>query len=155
MRPQILPACALALALPVASCSIDVRSGNVRHSLNLPVYPDARLVEFEHESEASLSFSGNFSQTSVVPWMFESDDSPETILDFYRDVLKAGDAVVECRGTINIHRRRGVEMLECLDHPSSHAVRLAGGIQGNHSIVVVSRYGRAARFAVLDVHTRG
>ena len=154
MRPQILAACALALALPVA-CSIDIRPGDVRHHLNLPVYPDARLVEFRRESEASLSFSGNFSKTSVVPWMFESDDSPETILDYYRKVLQGNGAVVECRGTINIHRRRGVETLECLEHPSARAVRLAGGGEGNHSIVVVSEYGEAARFAVLDVHTRG
>jgi hypothetical protein len=155
MRPQILAACALALTLPFASCSIDIRSGDVSHHHNLPIYPDARPVEFRRESEASLSFSGNFSKTRVVPWMFESDDPPETILEYYRNVLQAGGAVVECRGTINIHRRRGFETLECLEYPSSRAVRLAGGREGNHSIVVVSRHGGAARFAVLDVHTRG
>ena len=83
----------------------------------------------------------------------ESDDTPERILDFYRRVLRGRGEVVECRGTINIHRRRGDETVSCLDRPSSRAVRLVTGVEGAHSVVVVTTHGSTTQFAVLGIHT--
>src|SRR5688572_18853061 len=151
----VLVASVFALVLPVTACSVDVHHGGMHDNADLLVYPDARPVNVEHASEATVSFTGSFAETNVVPRTFESDDAPETILDFYRRILRARGAVVECRGTINVRRRRGVETLVCLERPSSPAVQLAGGGEGKHSIVVVTARGSAARFAVLDVHTRG
>ena len=149
----VLVASVFALVLPVTSCSIDVYHGDGHDNVDLPVYPDARPVNVEHASEANVSFTGSFAETNVVPRTFESDDAPEMILDFYRKILRARGAVVECRGTINIRRRRGVETVVCLERPSSQAVQLAGGVEGNHSVVVVTTRGSAAQFAVLDVLT--
>jgi hypothetical protein len=116
------------------------------------VYPDARPVNVEHTPGSNVSFTGSFSETSVFPRTFESDDPPEVILDFYRRILEARGGVVECRGTFNVHRHRGVETVECLERPSS-AVRLAGGIRGWHAIVAVTTRGPVSQFAVLDIHT--
>ena len=151
----VLVAGVVALVLPVTSCSIDVYHGDVDYNVDLPLYPDARPVDVGHPSEANVSFSGSFAETNVVPRTFESDDAPEMILDFYRRILQARGAVVECRGTINVRRRRGVETLVCLERPSSPAVQLAGGVEGKHSVVVVTARGPAAQFAVLDVRTGG
>ena len=151
----VLVASVLALVLPATACSIDVHHRVVDTNVDLPVYPDARPVNLEHASEADVSFTGSFAETKVVPRAFESDDAPGMILDFYRKILQARGAVVECRGTINVRRRRGVETLGCLERPSSHAVQLAGGVEGRHSVVVVTTGDAAAQFAVLEVHTEG
>lgn len=115
----VLVASVLALVLPVTSCSVDIHHRDVDYNDDLPVYPDARAVTMEHASEANVSFTGSFAETNVVPRTFESDDEPGMILDFYRKILRARGAVVECRGTINVRRRRGVETLVCLERPSS------------------------------------
>ena len=88
-----------------------------------------------------------------MPRAFESDDTPERILDFYRRVLRGRGEVIECRGTINIHRRRGDETVSCLDRPLSRAARLVTGVEGAHSVVVVTTDGSTTRFAVLGIHT--
>ena len=144
-----------ALVLPVTSCSIDVRP---RHAdaVDLPIYPDARPAAVEYASGAEVSFTGSFAETNVVPRTFESDDTPERILDFYRKILRARrGAFVECRGAIKIRRRRGEETLACLERPSSQGVQLAGGVEGKHSVVRVTTRGSAAHFTVLAVHTGG
>ena len=151
----VLVASVFALVLSGTACSIDVYHGDVRDIVELPVYPGARPVNVEHASEANVSFTGSFVEANVVPRTFESDDAPGMILDYYRRILRARGAVVECRGTINVRRRRGVETLVCLERPSSRAVQLAGGVGGQHSVVVVTTRGSAAQFAVLDVHTGG
>lgn len=151
----VLVASVFALVLPVTSCSIDVHHRDRHNNVDLPVYPDARPVNVEPASEANVSFTGRFAETNVAPRTFESDDAPEMILDFYRQILRARGAVVECRGTINVRRRRGVETLVCLERPSSPTVQLAGGVEGKHSVVVVTTRGSAAQFAVLDVYTGG
>ncbi|HZJ31678.1 MAG TPA: hypothetical protein VFD21_08920 [Vicinamibacterales bacterium] len=142
-----------ALVLPIAACSIDVYPGPLNHTVDLPAYPAARPVNAERPSDPDVTFSGNFGETNVVPRAFESDDTPEMILDFYRRVLRARGAVVECRGTINIYRRRGNETVACLDRPSSRAVRLVAGVEGAHSVVVVTTRGSTTQFAVLGIHT--
>ena len=153
MRPQLLAASVLALALPVTACSVDVYPARGRPPrVSLPVYPDARPVYVEHTPGSNVSFTGNFSETSILPRTFESDDPPEVILDFYRRILESRGGVVECRGTFNVHRHRGVETVECLERPSS-AVRLAGGVPGWHAIVAVTTRGPVSQFAVLDIHT--
>ena len=155
MRPQLLAASIVAaLVLALTACSIDVYPADRRHIVHLPVYPDARPVHVEHTPGSNVTFTGRFSGTSVVPRTFESDDPPDVILEFYRQILEARGPVMECRGTINVQRRRGGETLSCFERPSSQAVRLAGGSAGQHSIVAVTTRGPAVQFAVLDVHTR-
>jgi len=151
---MVVAATVLGLVLSVTGCSIDVYPADRRHIIHLPVYPDARPVHVEHTPGTNVTFTGRFSETSVVPRTFESDDQPEVILEFYRQILEARGPVMECRGTINVQRRRGGETLGCLERSSSQAVRLVGGSAGQHSIVAVTTNGPAAQFAVLDVHTR-
>ena len=143
----------LALALPMTSCSVDVRHSPVETWVGLPPYPDARRVYVEYAADENVSFTGNFARTNVVGMTFGSDDSPEMILDFYRRVLGAYGPVVECRGTINVRRRRGVESLGCVEQSSSPTVQLAAGVHGKHSVVAVTMFGPTSQFDVLDVRT--
>ena len=152
MRTALI-AGAFALVLPSAACSVDVYPGPLYNTVDLPVYPAARPVQAERPSDPNVTFTGNFGDTNVVRRAFESHDTPEKILDFYRKVLRARGEVVECRGTINIHRRRGDETVSCLDRPSSRAVRLVTGVEGAHSVVVVTTQGSTTQFAVLGIHT--
>lgn len=148
---------ALALVVPVASCSVDVRlePGDVGKRVDLAVYPDGRSAKWEESAAAHVSFTGSFADTNIVQRGFESDDAPKMILDFYRNAMRAYGTVTECRGTINVRRRGGVEKLVCLDRPSSLTVQLAVAVEGRHPMVVVKPRGAAAQFAILYVHTRG
>lgn len=85
---------------------------------------------------------------------FETDDGPGAVLDFYREAMRSRGHVIECRGTINVRRRRGTETLVCVDQPSSPAVQLAVDREGGHQVVVVRPRGGSAQFTVLHVHTR-
>jgi hypothetical protein len=149
----VLAASVFALVLPGTSCSVDIHHGYSDY-IDLPVYPDARPVDDERPPGTNVSFEGSFSDTNVVRQTFESDDTPEMVLDFYRNVLRARGPIMECRGTIHVRRWRGREMLACVERPSSRAVRLAGGIGGHHSVVAVIADGdSAAQFALLKVDT--
>jgi len=118
------------------------------------VYPGARPATWEQPAAAHVNFTGSFSNVGVTPREFETDDAPEAVLDFYRDAMRGHGPVLECRGTVNVHRRRGVETLACIDQPSSSAVQLAVDRDGRHPVVVVRPRGASAQFAVLHVRTR-
>jgi hypothetical protein len=158
MTPRLRTlAIVLALVSPITSCTIEVRRDqeHMGQRVDLAVYPDARLATWEEPAAAYVSFSGTFADTHVVSRSFDSDDVPEVILQFYRNAMRAYGAVTECRGTINVRRRRGIEKLVCIERPASPAVQLAVAVDGRHPIVVVKPRGTAARFAILYVHTRG
>ena len=144
----------LALTSVVTSCSIDVDFRDLKSNVNTPVYPNARVTA-ERPAEAHVGFSGSFAGTNVVSSTFESDDTPEMILEFYRQMLRRHGTVVECRGTFTVRRQRRVETLVCLEQDSSQMMQIAGGVEGQHSVVAVTPRGSATRFTVLDVHTRG
>ena len=85
----VVAAIVVTVVLSITACSIDVYPGDRRHIVHLPVYPDARPVHVEHTPGTNVTFTGRFSETSVVPRTFESDDPPEVILEFYRQILEA------------------------------------------------------------------
>jgi hypothetical protein len=147
----------LAVTGPLAACSVDIGGhdeGYSRQAIGMPVYPGARPAAWAQPAAAHVNFTGSFSDVWVTPREFESDAAPVVVLDFYREAMRRHGYVIECRGTINVRRRRGAETLVCVDQPSSPAVQLAVDRDGRHQVVVVTPRGAAAQFAVLSVHTR-
>jgi len=124
MRAQIL-ALAVTVMPGVTACSIDVHQrGESRQALlgtivasdgssnaggEMVIYPRARRVENFRTDPTNVSFTGSFADTRVVAERFESDDAPETVLEFYRAAMRANTDVIECRGSINVRRGRRTE----------------------------------------------
>ena len=82
---------------------------------------------------------------------FESDDSPEAILNYYKDALRAHGSVTECRGNIDF-RRSG---LVCRKSYFSRTTQLAVGTEERHRLVSVKPRGSGTEYSVVYVQTRG
>jgi hypothetical protein len=82
---------------------------------------------------------------------FESDDSPDAILNYYKDALRAHGPVTECRGNIDF-RRSG---LVCRKSYFSRTTQLAVGTEERHRLVSVKPRGSGTEYSVVYVQTRG
>ena len=169
MRARILALAVTALS-GLTACSIDVyerdesrqtpldqivaSEGSRNAAGNIAIYPGARRVAGVHTDSTNVSFTGSFADTGVVPEKFESDDAPAMVLEFYRAAMRAHADVIECRGNINIRRRRRAETAVCLERPSSQVVQLATGTRSHHRMVAVKPRGAATEFTLVSVYVR-
>lgn len=135
----------------------------------LPVYPGARQVRGdEHDSNAAnvnMSFGG-FS-LKVVAVKFESDDSPEKVLDFYRDKVKAYGAsgkYLECHGLdielkgggFDSHDDEDAKELTCgKGDKHGDSTELKAGTPDRQHIVSVKPRGNGSEFALVYVNKSG
>jgi len=135
----------------------------------LPVYPGARQVPGdEHDSKsANVNISiGDFA-LRVVAIKFESDDSPEKVLNFYRDKVKAygsSGKYLECHG-MNIEVSGGGiqsnddddnKELSCGKHEGKgDSTELKAGTPDRQHIVSVKAKGSGSEFALVYVNKHG
>jgi hypothetical protein len=135
----------------------------------LPIYPGARQVEGdEHDSNAAnvnMSFGG-FS-LKVVALKYESDDSPEKVLDFYRDKVKAYGAsgkYLECHGLdieikgggFSSHDDDEAKELTCgKNERHGDSTELKAGTPDRQHIVSVKPKGNGSEFALVYVNKGG
>jgi hypothetical protein len=180
MKPAIRTPLTLALVfsavLPLAACGIDVQdaeqgkkvdikspfgSVNVRTDVEnpdtgLPVYPGAQpLREHDDHESADVNISSPWFGVKVVAATYESDDTQEKVLDFYRQEMKAFGAVTECRGDVDFRRRGGREPRPvCKEKPSSPDVQLLTGTEERQRVVSVKPRGSGSEIALVYVNTR-
>ena len=83
----------------------------------------------------------------VIAAEYESGESPERILDFYRDKLAAFGAVTECRGDVDFEKGRP----ECRSRARSDDVQLLAGTEQRHRIVSVKPRGTGTGFALVSI----
>lgn len=141
---------------------MKVNTGDVDvKDTGLPSYPGARRVaNDEHDSSAAnVNISSGAFALKVVAIKFDSDDSPEKVLSFYRDKVKAyGGTYVECKGVdIDMHAGNDDEKeLTCGGH-SGHgdAVELKAGTPDRQHIVSVKPHGSGCEFALVYVNKHG
>ena len=139
----------------------------------LPVYPGARqVVREDHDEHDSNSANVNIAigdfALKVVAVKFESDDSPDKVLAFYRDKVKAYGAsgkYLECHGLdievngggFSSHDDDDSKELSC---GSKHAGRgdsteLKAGTPDRQHIVSVKPKGNGSEFALVYVNKKG
>jgi hypothetical protein len=145
--------------LASAACSVDITNGGrtAESFSELPSYPGSRPLFDARRSPAvpTVSFTGSFADANVVSRVFESDDTPEAIVDFYRQELEMRrGTVVECRGVVNIRRRGAIGRPVCVEDTSYPFVQLVVGRDRDHRIVAVQRRGSGAEFLLTRVRTR-
>ena len=138
------------------------------HELGLPVYPGSRLRKHDdNNSNANLSlFTSSFGFKLVVA-NYDSNDSPDKIISFYRAKLKRYGKVLECHtsehgGNINTHADSDDDSskskeLTCEGDNKGPVVELKVGTEDNQHDVSIepAENGHGTTFALVYVRSRG
>src|SRR5579872_3258751 len=131
--------------------------------VGIPVYPGARLREKQDgdDKSANVNISGFGFQLKVVAMEYESDDSPEKVLSYYKDQLKKYGDVLQCH-TSSLHVNTGGKKWHDNDsHPltcegeSGSDTELKVGTRDNQHIVAVESSGGGSNFSLVYVRTHG
>ncbi len=136
------------IATPVGA--LAARTGENTGDTGLPVYPDAQLSRDRSDGDydrANVSIGTRWFGLRVIAAEYVSRESPERIVDFYRERMKVFGDVVECRGDVNFKNGRP----ECRSQPSSSGIQLLAGIEESHRIVSVKPRGGGSEFALVSI----
>ena len=131
----------------------------------LSVYPGARIRQKDtsgDDKSANVNISGFGFGIKVVALEYESDDSPDKLIDFYRDQLKRYGNVLECHTSSHLdvnmnysdNSDKNSHALTC-DNGHGNNVELKVGSKENQHIVAVEPEGRGSKFSLVYVRTHG
>lgn len=177
--PRTLLFAGLALGVVAAvlasGCSVQVSEGDKKVDVRTPLadlkvhtdvdpsetglelYPGARPLRDRKDEpqSAHVNIASSLFGVKVIAASFETDDSPEKVLAFYREQMAPYGDVTECRGNIDFKKaaRGGIECKAGGRRESE--VQLGVGDDGRHRIVAVKPKGSVTEFAVVYVQTRG
>src|ERR1700674_1370970 len=155
--------------LDIRSSAGDLHVGNDAdiRDIGLPLYPGARLKHDEHDkNSANLAiFTAAFGMKLVVV-NYDSDDSPNKLIAYYRDKLKKFGKVIECHtgehgGDVHVNGGKndsnGSKDVKYAGDNTGSVLELKVGTQENQHLVSVepSEKGNGSTFALVYVHTRG
>jgi len=165
------------LLLPLAGCSIQVENGPGRDAdvdirtpagtiavhtaedagdTGLPVYPGAWPTHDRGDRDnADVDISTSWFGVKVAAAHFESDDSPERVLAFYRDEMDRIGDFTECRGEVKFRRRDGRKAPVCRERPWSSEVKLVAGTEDRQRVVSVKPAHSGSEFSLVYVETSG
>ncbi len=142
---------------------IHVSKGVDPQDVGVAIYPGARLKEKESNGDnksANVDISGFGYGLKVVALEYESNDSPEKVVAYYKDQLKRFGNVLVCHTThldINTdirERQRGSHDLTC-EGAAGVNVELKVGTKENQHIVAVEPEGSGSSFSLVYVRTHG
>ena len=148
---------------PVGGIHVS-KNADVR-DVGLAVYPGARLKEKEdngEEKSANVNISSGLFGLKVVAIEYESDDSPDKVISFYKDELKKYGNVLECHtdkhgSSVCINKGsddRGPKEVKC-ESNGGQTVELKVGTEDNQHVVAVEPGSKGCSFALVYVKTRG
>lgn len=181
-RGTVAAATAAVLLLGLAACSITtnkqaegskknvdiqtplgglkVRTEVDPKEIGLPVYAGARRVtEQGHDSNsANVTLGIPGFGMKVIAMKFESDDSSDKVLEFYRKELKAFGSVTECKGDLDLKGEPGDQEMVCkegLGAELRNKTELAAGKGSSHRIVSVEPLAKGCKFALVYLQFHG
>lgn len=144
----------------------DVHVGNDAEARDtgLPLYPGARLKHDEqNKNSANLGiFTAAFGFKLVVV-NYDSDDSPDKIVAFYRKKLEKFGKVLEChtsRHGDDVHVNDGdhdsdSKELKCDGDDSGSNIELKVGTEYNQHVVSIEPEAKGSSFALVCLRARG
>jgi hypothetical protein len=94
----------------------------------------------------------------VIAVKFESDDSPDQVLAFYRKEMKTYGSVTECKGDLDLNGDLGDQEMVCKEGVGTefrNKVDLAVGKGPSHRIVSVEPLTKGCKFALVYLQFRG
>jgi hypothetical protein len=132
--------------------ALTASTGEKAGNTGLPVYPGAQLSRDGNDGDyerAKVSIGTPWFGLRVVAAEYESPESPEQILNFYREQMKPFGAVTECRGDVKFKGGRP----DCRSHPSSTDIQLVVGTEESHRIVAIKPRGQGSEFALVSIQS--
>jgi hypothetical protein len=141
---------------PFGSLSVREGHSDVKDT-GLALYPGAQPKKDsgdEHHS-ANVNISSSLFGLKVVAIKFESNDSPDKVLAFYRKDMGKYGKVIDCTGGFNMsfhHHDKDAEVT-CDGHDSGHEYNeeLKVGTENNQRIVAIKPSGNGSVFSLVYV----
>ncbi|HWR35856.1 MAG TPA: hypothetical protein VN622_08325 [Clostridia bacterium] len=142
---------------------LKVRTDDVQaKDTGLPLYPGAVPKpkdgnDDDHKANVNLNF-GKFG-LKVVALSFTSGDSPDKVLEFYRNEMKKYGNTIECKGgsTGGFRMKKSdTKELSCEKaDTNSQTIELKVGTSDRQRIVAVKPNGSGSEFSLVYVQTHG
>jgi hypothetical protein len=142
---------------------IHVSKGADIADVGLAVYPGARLKQKGTDGEdksANVNISGFGFGVKVVALEYQSSDSPDKLIAYYKDQLEKYGHVLECHTShmhFNTDRNgwdHGSHELTC-EGSSGSNIELKVGTKENQHIVAIQPEGQGSSFSLVYVRTHG
>jgi hypothetical protein len=134
---------------------VSVRTDVKNPDTGLRVYPGARtLRKHDDPGSADVSIESRWFGVKVIAANYESEETQEKILEFYRQELKAFGDVTECRGDVDFRGPSGSKRPVCKEKPFSRDVQLVTGTEERQRIVAVKPRGSGTEFSLVYLTTR-
>ncbi len=140
---------------------IHVSKGVNPEDVGIAVYPGATLKEQGNgeNKSANVNLSSFGYGLRVVALEYESTDSPEKVVAFYKGQLKKYGDVLACHTTgMNVNagiKKHGESSELTCDGDSGHNIELKVGTKENQHIVAVQPSGSGSNFSLVYVRTHG
>ena len=131
--------------------------------VGLAVYPGSRLKQDDHDGNdksANVNISSFGFGLKVVALEYQSNDSPDKLIAYYRDQLKKYGKVLECHTShFGVHpdvkhSDHSSHELTC-EESNGNDVELKVGTEENQHIVAVESDGKGSSFSLVYVRTHG
>ena len=110
----------------------------------LPLYPGARSQNAENDDPLNLALSTDSFGMKLIVAKYETADSPEKVLNFYRDKMKKYGKVIECHNTNDASgdhnaddKKEGSQPVKCEGENSGPVRELKVGTEDNQHIVAL------------------
>ncbi|MGC1646242.1 MAG: hypothetical protein WA741_10475 [Candidatus Sulfotelmatobacter sp.] len=131
----------------------------------LPLYPGARAKVEKDNDPLNFGILTESFGLKMVLAKYESEDSPDKVVAYYRDKLKRYGKVLECHsekhsGDVDVHDddkdSKGGKELKC-EEKSGPVTELKVGTEDDQHVVAVEPRdsGKGSMFALVYVHTQG
>ena len=139
---------------PLGSISVHKGSTDAKDT-GLALYPGARPKKDMNDdtSSANVDISSSFFGLKVVALKFQSNDSPDKVLGFYRKDMARYGKVLDCTGgfTMEFHHHDKDAEVTCNGGGHEYKAELKVGTENNQRIVAVKPSGDGSEFAVVYV----
>lgn len=136
--------------------SIHVNQPTSASDTGLPEYAGAKPSEGTDENKsANVNIDTSKFGLKVVAVKFQTDDTPEQVLDFYRQKMKKMGPVSECHGSFDLNVNHKGQQQEVRCEEKSGETDLMVGDAGRHRVVSVKPNGKGTKFELVFVQTRG
>lgn len=147
---------------PFGSLSVKEGSSDIKDT-GLALYPGARVTkdnDDDNHHSANVNISSSFFGVKVVVLKYQSDDSSDKVLSFYRKDMGRYGKVLDCTGgfSMDFHHHDKDAEVTCDDHNGpghEYKEQLKVGTENNQRILAIKPRGNGSEFALVYVRAWG